>query len=629
MTPSIRTSLCTAAVLTLVACGGSDEPRLTGLAATGAAIANADVTARCVAGTPLTGKTDANGVFSLTLSATHTAPCMLEVVNGSARLYSFATQPGRVNITPATDLVVANALKGDPATVFAGFGKETATDIGAGLDAAKTYVKSQLKAITGTDYTGDPMADTLVVGDANDKVLDALGSAMTQASKSLGDLRTGAVTGQTLTEIVPKPSGGTGGGGTGGGTGGDTCSAPSVTLPFAASTAGGPFTNAQQVCLAASTTSLTIAGTTLTNPVQNTVVTAPYAAYTFTGSAAKFEVVFKDGALYEVNVTSTDGSTFYGQLAADTGGTGGGGTTPNPTTPASFFGSGKTAADVSFLNGQSFTGTNCSVSFANGTMTVTDTANNRTASASFSGDAFDRIVPAAGRAQIDFEVGDGLQVINGKAYPATGTASSQGRLQIADYTSAQATVLEAYVNAYNGSGTTTGAACRNLNKPLTTWVRPPLSTGSLGLIDSYSTDTMQTLSATQAAKLAGSYTGSMGAYKKVQLKPTFSVVTNLTQKACTLAVDTQGKATLSVEGGVPTTIDLVGKGLMFHGGIALPLGTASTDTEYVKGYAIGSVAQTLLTWADGAAYQGPGSLNDYSVTATDGSYREEYTCVFK
>ena len=213
------TALCASILMALTACGGGDgaapSPTLTGLAATGAAIANAPVTARCVAGDPLSGTTDGNGVFTLTLSATHTAPCMLEVVNGTSKLYSFATAAGRVNITPATDLVLAHALKSSPEAVFAGFNKTTSDGLLTGLAAAKTYVKAQLKAVTGVDYAGDPIADVLVVGDADDKVLDALGSALDKAGKTFSDLRTGAGAGTDLATILPKdPDNGGGGGGT-------------------------------------------------------------------------------------------------------------------------------------------------------------------------------------------------------------------------------------------------------------------------------------------------------------------------------------------------------------------------------------------------------------------------------
>jgi hypothetical protein len=210
------TALCASVLMALTACGGGDgantitpsAPTLTGLAATGAAITNAPVTARCLTGDPLTGTTDpVTGVFILPLSATHTAPCMLEVVNGTTKLYSVATAAGRVNITPATDLVVANALKGSPEAVFAGFNKATSDSLLAGLAAAKTYVKNQLKAVTGVDYTGDPIADVLVVGDADDQVLDKLGAALLGAKKFITDLRTVASEGTDLSTILPKDPG--------------------------------------------------------------------------------------------------------------------------------------------------------------------------------------------------------------------------------------------------------------------------------------------------------------------------------------------------------------------------------------------------------------------------------------
>lgn len=209
-----RAALCASILMALTACGGADEAAhnsatptstLTGLAATGKAITNAPVKAHCVTGDTLTGKTDpVTGIFILPLSATHTAPCMLEVLNGTSKLYSVATAAGRVNITPATDLVLAHALKGSPEAVFAGFDKATSDGLLAELEAAKTYVKNQLKAVTGVEYAGDPIADALVVGDANDKVLDKLGDALGTAGKTFSDLRTGAGAGTDLATILPK-----------------------------------------------------------------------------------------------------------------------------------------------------------------------------------------------------------------------------------------------------------------------------------------------------------------------------------------------------------------------------------------------------------------------------------------
>lgn len=205
-----------AAAWLLVACGGSDTaavpvsstPVLSGLAATGAAIANASVTAKCLSGAPVVGTTAADGSFTLSLSGGQTAPCMLEVVGGSANvtLHSFASEAGRVNITPLTELVLAKGLAMDPALGFASFDTNKANLINSTLDAAKNYVKTQISTITGSAPTADIMNGVFSVGSADDKVLDSLGAAIATAGKKLADLKLGAMQGSSLQMIVPSPS---------------------------------------------------------------------------------------------------------------------------------------------------------------------------------------------------------------------------------------------------------------------------------------------------------------------------------------------------------------------------------------------------------------------------------------
>jgi hypothetical protein len=183
--------------------GGSSALGISGLAATGAGIANASVTAKCATGTPLTGTTDANGSYNLVLDG-RTLPCMVQVTGGtpSVTLHSFAQAAGRVNITPVTDLIVAKALGSDPATAFTGYVAANGTTIETGLAAAKTYVSTQINAITGGTIA-DPLTGAFSVGDADDKVLDALGNAMSAAGKTIAHLRTAAQSGDTLTGTVP------------------------------------------------------------------------------------------------------------------------------------------------------------------------------------------------------------------------------------------------------------------------------------------------------------------------------------------------------------------------------------------------------------------------------------------
>ena len=190
----ITSAVC--AVL-VAGCGGGGgggtasvaAPSLSGLAATGAGIANAAVTAKCATGTPLTGTTDANGSFNLVLGG-RTLPCMLQVTGGTpiVTLHSFAQAAGRVNITPVTDLIVSSALGADPATVFTAYTPTNGSTVEAGLATAKTYVATQLNAITGGGIS-NPMTGPFNVGDADDKILDALANALGNASKTVADLR--------------------------------------------------------------------------------------------------------------------------------------------------------------------------------------------------------------------------------------------------------------------------------------------------------------------------------------------------------------------------------------------------------------------------------------------------------
>lgn len=201
--------LCTV-VGALVGCGGGGSSggsagagtSLSGLAATGAGIANASVTAKCASGTPLSGTTDGNGSYTLVLDG-RSLPCMVQVTGGtpSVTLHSFAQAAGRVNITPVTDLIVAKALGADPAAAFAGYTSTNGASIETGLAAAKTYVSTQIGNITGGSIA-DPLTGAFAVGDADDKVLDALGNAMTAAGKTIAQLRSQAQTGASLSSTV-------------------------------------------------------------------------------------------------------------------------------------------------------------------------------------------------------------------------------------------------------------------------------------------------------------------------------------------------------------------------------------------------------------------------------------------
>ena len=189
----------------LVACGGGTSYQsITGLAATGAALAGAAVTGKCGSGSTLTGMTNAEGEFRLVLSNGQTMPCMLQVVKGDTTMHSIALDSGRNNVTPLSDLVVTKALGSDPAAAFASFDATKGSTIKAGLEAAKTYVKSQVTDLTGGAPAGDILTGSFKVGDADDKVLDNLTAKLATTGKKLDDLRQGSVLGGSLTASLDR-----------------------------------------------------------------------------------------------------------------------------------------------------------------------------------------------------------------------------------------------------------------------------------------------------------------------------------------------------------------------------------------------------------------------------------------
>jgi pimeloyl-ACP methyl ester carboxylesterase len=123
---------------------------------------------------------------------------MLQVAKGDTTLHSIATDSGRTNVTPLSDLVVTKALGSDPAAAFASFDATKGATIKAGLDAAKAYVKSQVTDLTGGAPSGDILTGSFKVGDADDKVLDNLTAKLATTGRKLDDLRQGTVLGTSL-----------------------------------------------------------------------------------------------------------------------------------------------------------------------------------------------------------------------------------------------------------------------------------------------------------------------------------------------------------------------------------------------------------------------------------------------
>ena len=204
----IRFALAASCVVSILAgCGGgtNEFPTISGVAATGAALANASTTAKCAAGAPVSTTTAADGSFTIELKGLQTLPCIIQVSSGAVTLHGFAASTGRANVTTLTDLVINKALGSDAATAFANFDAAKGAAIKAGLPAATTFVIDQVTPLAGKAPSADPLTVVFKVGDAEDKVLDNLAAALSVAGKTLTEVRAAANAGTSLaTALGPE-----------------------------------------------------------------------------------------------------------------------------------------------------------------------------------------------------------------------------------------------------------------------------------------------------------------------------------------------------------------------------------------------------------------------------------------
>lgn len=317
-------ALISAALLS--ACGGADtavtpSSTLSGTAAVGLPIVGGTVNVKCASGSALTTTTSSSGGWEVTISG-QTLPCAIQVsggqVNGTAQtqpLHSIAVSLGTVNVTPLTDLVVANLTQSDPIAWFSAgsFTAVSSETISSALNTVSTALglNSQLGNIN--PLTASFRAQN---GDTLDDILEAFRAALGAVSTDYASLVAAAGNrnfsafvgfGPAFTTAYIDLTGGTNNGG-----GSGTCGANETELVYQGT--AGQYTNGQKVCFAATPTALSFAAKTLGNPVQNTAVQAPYSAYKFTDASLSYEVVFNNGALYEINLLN--GTTFAGQFAA-------------------------------------------------------------------------------------------------------------------------------------------------------------------------------------------------------------------------------------------------------------------------------------------------------------------------
>ena len=200
--------LTCAAAAALTACGGGGSSgtvapaslSVSGTAATGAAIAAGVVTLKCVSGTSTAATTGVDGSFTIDVGSV-TLPCVGRVDYKNAagvaqQLHTFIATAGTANITPMTELIVANLISGTAVDAFDKFDATkakviTATQLTAAIAAIKTYFGTLGLAVT--EFPTDPIGTKFVakngsaVGDKVDALLDALAAKLLSSSLTLSN----------------------------------------------------------------------------------------------------------------------------------------------------------------------------------------------------------------------------------------------------------------------------------------------------------------------------------------------------------------------------------------------------------------------------------------------------------
>lgn len=184
----------------LTSCGNSSSSSsstptptstLGGVAAVGTPIVGGNISVICAAGSPISTTTDTSGAWQVTLSG-QTLPCAVEVSGGTinggtntTNYNSIAISAGTVNVTPLTDLLVANLVgTATPSTWFAGLSSNpaplasiTQTQVNTALTNLSTTLLSGLTQLSANNPITTTFTPTS--GNVSDDMLTALLTAMT------------------------------------------------------------------------------------------------------------------------------------------------------------------------------------------------------------------------------------------------------------------------------------------------------------------------------------------------------------------------------------------------------------------------------------------------------------------
>lgn len=202
--PIMKTTAAIALATLVSACGGSGDSssglELSGTAATGAALAGSAVQVKCAAGTG-SASADGNGRYTLTITDGQ-LPCMIQVVgdvNGTRVTLHSVVEAGTTvdgkttataNVTPLTEMILAQVAAALPASLFENFGSGNAITAEQ-LATATSTVLGVLREVTGIDGSSvDPFKGPLVAasaenptgGNEHDKLLDKLAATIPTGS---------------------------------------------------------------------------------------------------------------------------------------------------------------------------------------------------------------------------------------------------------------------------------------------------------------------------------------------------------------------------------------------------------------------------------------------------------------
>lgn len=182
--------------------GGGGNPSgsiLNGVAALGTPIVNGNINVICAAGSPLsttTSNTGTGGAWQVTLSGQN-LPCAVEVSNGTINgvtntipYHSIAITQGTVNVTPLTDLMVANIVgMANPSTWFAGLKTTPAALTAITQTQVNTALADLSAALSGLTplSANNPITTTFTPtsGNVSDDMLTALELVITNNASSV------------------------------------------------------------------------------------------------------------------------------------------------------------------------------------------------------------------------------------------------------------------------------------------------------------------------------------------------------------------------------------------------------------------------------------------------------------